>query len=672
LASKDFDHVSSEIDKLRAQIEEHNYRYYILEDPVISDAEFDHLFNKLKHLEERYPELITPNSPTQRVGVAPAGSFAPVTHLSPMLSLANAFTEEDVSAFDKRVHQKLMIDVPIEYVCETKLDGVAVSLSYEHGNLVRAATRGDGTVGEDITLNIRTIYAVPLRLRGKHYPKMLEVRGEVYLTKTAFEELNNKARERNQKVFVNPRNAASGSLRQLDPQITAERSLNIYFFALGAISQGYPLPKNHYELLKQLKAWGFRVSSEIRVVSGVEGCLAYYQKIAAKRNNLSYEIDGVVYKVNDLQAQSVLGFVSRAPRWAIAHKFPASEEHTEVLDVEFQVGRTGILTPIARLKPVFVGGATISNATLHNLDEAHRKDVRVGDTVIVRRAGDVIPEVAGVVLEKRPPKTYPIKLPKHCPVCHSEVIKPEGEAYARCTGGLFCRAQLQNSILHFASRRAMDIEGLGFKIVDQLLETGLIKNVVDIYRLNEHELSSLERMGDKSAENLIKAIRKSEQTTLSRFLYAMGIREVGEAIALALSSHFHRIENIMDADEETLQEVADIGPVVAAQIAAFFRQECNRQIIKELRELGVSWKEVTKKEGARLAKQTFVITGTLKSMSRDEAKELLQSLGAKVAGSVSSKTTHVVVGDDPGSKYERALELGIPILDEKAFLKLVR
>jgi DNA ligase (NAD+) len=672
LASKDFDHVSSEIGKLRAQIEEHNYRYYILEDPVISDAKFDHLFNKLKHLEERYPELITPNSPTQRVGVAPAGSFVSVTHLSPMLSLANAFTEEDVSAFDKRVHQKLMIDAPIEYVCETKLDGVAVSLIYENGSLVRAATRGDGTVGEDITLNIRTIYAVPLRLRGKHYPKMLEVRGEVYLTKTAFEELNNKARERNQKVFVNPRNAASGSLRQLDPQITAERSLNIYFFALGAISQGHPLPKNHYELLKQLKAWGFRVSSEIRVVSGVEGCLAYYQKIVAKRNDLSYEIDGVVYKVNDLLAQSKLGFVSRAPRWAIAHKFPASEEHTEVLDVEFQVGRTGILTPIARLKPVFVGGATISNATLHNLDEAHRKDVRVGDTVIVRRAGDVIPEVAGVVFEKRPPKTHPIKLPKHCPVCHSEVIKPEGEAYARCTGGLFCRAQLQNSILHFASRRAMDIDGLGFKLVDQLLETGLIKTVVDIYRLKKQELASLARMGDKSAENLIKAIRKSEQTTLPRFLYAMGIREVGEATALALSSHFHRIENIMDANEETLQEVADIGPVVAAQIAAFFRQECNRQIIKELRELGVSWKEVTKKEGARLAKQTFVITGTLKSMSRDEAKELLQSLGAKVAGSVSSKTTHVVVGDNPGSKYERALELGIPILDEKAFLKLVR
>ncbi|MBA2654874.1 MAG: NAD-dependent DNA ligase LigA [Gammaproteobacteria bacterium] len=660
-----------ELDELRRQIHEHNYRYYILNDPTISDAQYDRIFKKIQTLESSHPELIISDSPTQRVGHAPASGFAPVEHIVPMLSLANAFTKEDVNAFDKRVRQKLMQEDSIEYVCETKLDGVAVSLIYKEGNLVGAATRGDGTTGEDITQNVRTINAVPLHLRGKNFPMLLEVRGEVYLGKLEFEDLNNRARDSGQKIFVNPRNAASGSLRQLDPRITAGRSLKICCFSLGAISEGFPLPDRHSDILYQLQEWGLRISSEMRVVEDVEGCLRYHQQINEQRQSLAYEIDGVVYKVNSITAQKALGFVSRAPRWAIAHKFPPSEELTEVLDIEFNVGRTGTLTPLARLKPVFVGGVTVSNATLHNLDEVYRKDIRIGDTVIVRRAGDVIPEIVGSVVEKRLPKATPIVLPEHCPVCNSDVIRPEGESAARCTGGLYCHAQLKNSILHFASRRAMDIEGLGDRMVDQLLETHLIQNIVDIFKLAVDQVADLERMGKKSAANLINAIEKSKKTTLPRFLYGLGIREVGEATALTLVQHYHHIKAIMAADEESLQQAPDIGPIVASHIASFFRQECNRQIINELQELGVHWVEQKSQDNLVLSGKTFVLTGTLHQMSRDDAKEVLQSLGAKVANSVSRKTSYVVVGDDPGSKYEKARELNIPILDEVAFLKFL-
>lgn len=671
MTRKHLDDYVKEIDELKRQIQEHNYHYYILDDPIISDAQYDRLFQKLKTLEQQHPELITPDSPTQRVGVAPAAAFTPINHIVPMLSLHNAFTEEDVNAFDQRIRQKLNITGPIEYACETKLDGIAVSLIYEKGIFARGATRGDGATGEDITQNLRTIATVPLKLRGKNFPELFEVRGEVYLAKTEFEALNERAKERGQKIFVNPRNAAAGSLRQLDPQITAERNLKIYCFSLGAISDDFVIPKRHSEVLQQFQEWGLRISPEIRTVSGVEACLQYYDEINVKRPKLSYEIDGVVYKVNDLAYQKSLGYVSRAPRWAIAHKFPASEELTEVLDIIFTVGRTGALTPLARLKPVFVGGATISNATLHNLDEAHRKDVRVGDTVIVRRAGDVIPELVGVILDKRPRKTRPIKLPTNCPVCGAEVERIAGEAVARCSAGLSCYAQLKSSILHFASRRAMDIEGLGDKLVDQLLETKLINNIVGLYKLTTEQLADLERMGTKSAQNIISAIDKSRNTVLQRFIYALGIREVGEATALALVNYFHSIEDIMNADEEQLQQVPDIGPVIAAHIATFFRQQGNRDIVKNLLSLGVHWEEQATNFRQPLTGQTFVITGTLETMSREEAKEALQKLGAKVAGSVSSKTSFVVTGADPGSKYDKAVELGVAILSEDELLKLI-
>jgi DNA ligase (NAD+) len=589
-----------------------------------------------------------------------------------MLSLNNAFSDEEVYAFNQRIRQRFNLKKDLAYLCETKLDGVAVSLLYENGLLKQAATRGDGSVGEDITQNIRTIQQVPLKLRGTDCPKLLEVRGEVFLPKAGFENLNKRAAKLGQKVFMNPRNAAAGSLRQLDPKITASRLLEIYFFSIGMVSDDVKLPKTHLDLLKLLQKWGLRISPEIRLAKNIKDCLSYYQKMVERRDTLSYEIDGVVYKVNDLEMQKQLGYVSRAPRWAIAHKFPAQEELTTVNDIVFTVGRTGALTPLARLEPVFVGGVTVSNATLHNLDEAWRKDVRVGDTVVIRRAGDVIPEVVSVVMDRRPRGTHPVKVPTHCPVCHSEAIKPEGEVVVRCTGGLYCRAQQRGAILHFASRRAMDIDGLGEKIVDQLLETGLIHNVADLYKLQEVQLSSLERMGKKSAQNLLKAIEKSKQTTLFRFLYALGIPDVGETTAHNLATHFGFLSKIMETDEDKLQEVADIGPILAAHISGFFRQEHNLKIIKALQKMGVSWaEEAPKKKIMALANQTFVITGTLESMSREEAKDLLQSLGAKVSNSVSSKTSYVVVGADPGSKLAKAQELDIPILNEQDFLKLL-
>jgi DNA ligase (NAD+) len=664
--------IEKKITKLRQIINEHNYLYHVLDAPTITDAEFDRLFRELQTLEERHPEFITLDSPTQRVGAAPLSSFATVRHGIPMLSLNNAFSDDEVYAFDQRIRQRLAINEPLEYVCETKLDGVAVTLLYQNGVLTCGATRGDGTTGEDVTQNIRTIPSIPLHLRGKNYPKLLEVRGEIFLPKAGFEEINKRALKLNQKIFVNPRNAASGSLRQLDSRITAARHLEIFCFALGVLSDDIILPNYHSEVLQQLKEWGLRISPEVRVVKNIEGCLEYYRRMQQKRDNLPYEIDGVVYKVNNMELQKQLGYVSRAPRWALAHKFPAREESTVVQDIEFQVGRTGVLTPVARLQPVFVGGATVSNATLHNIDEALRKDVRIGDTVIVRRAGDVIPEIVSVEIDKRPASTHPISLPELCPVCKSEVTKPEGEVAARCTGGLYCPAQQKNSILHFASRRAMDIQGLGEKIVDLLFTTGLIKNLVDIYLLQADQVAALKRMGDKSAKKLLLTIEKSKTTTLPRFIYALGIREVGEATALNLAHHFMSLERIMHADEQELQQVPDIGPIVAEFIVSFFRQKHNHEIIQRLIKLGIHWPEEKKKESLPLAGQTFVITGSLENISRDEAKELLLLQGAKVTNSVSKNTSYVIVGRDPGSKYDKAKELNIKILDEKQFLQLVR
>jgi DNA ligase (NAD+) len=663
--------ITQRVKSLRNELDEHNYRYYILENPTISDAQYDRLLRELQTIESEYPTLITPDSPTQRVGASPATSFPEVQHEIPMLSLDNAFDEDDVRAFHRRICDRLgkEDDADIEYCCEPKLDGVAVSLRYEKGVLVQASTRGDGYKGEDITTNIRTIPSVPLHLRGNDFPSEIDIRGEVYMPKASFEALNKIARERGEKVFVNPRNAASGSLRQLDSSITASRRLAIYCYGVGKVKGD--LPHHHGEILQKLMSWGCRVYRHFKVVKGIEGCLAFYKDIKNKRAGLSYEIDGVVYKVNSLRLQTELGFVARSPRWALAHKFPAQEEYTKLIAVEFQVGRTGILTPVARLEPVFVGGVTVSNATLHNMDEVHRKDVRIGDTVIVKRAGDVIPAVDSVVLARRPKDAKIIKLPKHCPVCHSDVIKPEGEAAARCSGGLICAAQRKEGIKHFASRRAMDIQGLGDKLVDLLVDNTIIETVADLYSLDQETIENLERMGPKSAENLIEAITKSKSTTLPRFVFALGIKEVGEATALALANYFGSFEKIMAADEETLQQVPDIGPVVAAHIASFFKQNHNREVIHGLRKKGVHWKniEVQHRDKLPLAGMTFVLTGALESLTRDEAKARLQALGGKVAGSVSKNTSKVIVGEDPGSKLTDAEKLGVETLNEKQFLK---
>ena len=660
------------ITQLREEINRHNYLYYVLDRPEIPDAEYDRLVRELETLEERHPELITPDSPTQRVGAKPLKKFGEVKHDIPMLSLANAFSEQEVLDFDRRVRERLHID-DIEYSAEPKLDGLAVSLLYENGLFTRGATRGDGVTGEDVTQNIRTISAVPLKLYGKGYPKLLEVRGEVYLSKQAFAEINAKALAQGEKTFVNPRNAAAGSLRQLDPRITASRPLAFFCYGVGKV-EGGALPEQHSGTLARLREWGLPVPHEQRVVQGVQGCLDYYRDLAARRHRLPFEIDGVVYKVNSLAQQESLGFVSRAPRWAVAHKFPAQEELTEVLGIDAQVGRTGALTPVARLKPVFVGGVTVTNATLHNQDEIDRKDIRVGDTVIVRRAGDVIPEVVSVIKERRPTGTRPYHLPKHCPVCGADAVRAEGEAIARCSGGLFCPAQRKEAILHFASRRAMDIEGLGDKLVDQLVDRKLVENPADLYTLTPQQLAVLERMGEKSAANVYTALQNSKQTTLPRFLYALGIREVGEATALALASHFGDLDAIMHADAETLQDVPDVGPVVAAHIEAFFRQRHNREVIAKLRAAGLRWPTIKPDHRTRkpLQGKTFVLTGTLETMTREEAKEKLQALGAKVSGSVSSKTDYVVAGAEPGSKLDKANELGVTVLDEQALLKFIK
>lgn len=663
--------MKSEIERLRHQINDHNYRYYVLDDPVISDAEYDKLFQRLKKLEAEHPELVTPDSPTRRVGAPPVKEFAEVQHEVPMLSLDNAFAEEDIAAFDQRIHDRLKISSPIEYCCEPKFDGLAINIRYVKGVLTQAATRGDGMTGEEVTENVKTIQSVPLHLRGNDYPALLDVRGEVFMTKKGFEELNTRAAHHKEKVFANPRNAAAGSLRQLDSKITATRRLEVYFYGIGAIKGGKHF-KKHSEILKNLEEWGLRVNPRVKVVHGVDGCLTYYKNMGSERAKLPYEIDGVVYKVNSLTEQEKLGFVSRAPRWAIAHKFPAEEANTVIESVEFQVGRTGALTPVARLKPVFVHGVTVSNATLHNMDEINRKDIHIGDHVIIRRAGDVIPEVVGVVKGKRSKEVKKIIIPKHCPVCHSAIEHIEGEAVARCTGGLFCPAQRKETIKHFASRRAMDIEGLGDKLVEQLVDTKLLTTVADIYHLTKSELEDLERMGEKSAVNLLEQIEKSKKTTLARFLYALGIREVGESTAKQLASYFKTIQGLQSAPEEALQSVPDIGPIVAAHIVHFFHEQHNRSIIDKLLKAGVHWEPVRDAKHKPLMGKTFVITGTLSAMSRDEAKEQLEKLGAKVSGSVSSKTSYVVVGEDPGSKYDKAKELHIDILDEKAFLNLLK
>jgi DNA ligase (NAD+) len=664
--------VRQRVARLRAEIDRHNHRYHVLDDPEITDAEFDRLMEELRGLESEHPALVVPESPTQRVGGAPVAAFAQVRHRVPMLSLENAFAREDVVAFDRRVRDRLESEKEVAYACEPKLDGLAVSLTYSAGVLEIAATRGDGSVGEDVTHNIRTIQSVPLKLTGKSHPERLEVRGEVFISISGFREMNRLAEEKGEKVFVNPRNAAAGSLRQLDPRLAASRPLEIFFYGTGVV-EGGTLPRRHSEVLAALREWGLRTSPEARVVEGVDGLLAYYDDIGRRRSALRYQIDGVVYKVDSLDLQRELGFVARAPRWALAHKFPAEEETTRVRAIEWQVGRTGALTPVARLDPVFVGGATVSNATLHNIDELQRKDVRVGDSIILRRAGDVIPEVVRVVTEKRPPGAELTRLPDKCPVCGSDVEREEGEAVARCTGALVCPAQLKESLRHFASRRALDVEGLGSKLVDQLVDQGLVKDAADLYRLGASRLAQLDRMGEKSADKLAKALERSKETTLARFLFALGIRDVGESTADALAQHFRTLDALRAAAVAEIEEVPDVGPITAAHVHAFFAEARNAKVIDELLSLGLRWPETRSAapRNSKLAGKTFVLTGRLSSMSRDEAGDVIRAMGGTVSGSVSKKTDHVVAGEDAGSKLKKAAELGVSILDEDAFLKLV-
>lgn len=664
--------IVARVNQLRDILNKHNHQYYVLDAPLIPDVEYDKIFRELQSIEHQHPELIIPTSPTQRVGAEPLSAFISVKHALPMLSLGNVFDDEELQAFMDRVQKLLGESIDINFACEPKLDGVAISLRYEMGELIQAATRGDGATGEDVTHNVRTIKAIPLQLTGNNFPDVLEVRGEIFMPKLGFEKLNKRARALEEKTFANPRNAAAGSIRQLDPKITAKRPLAFYAYSVGEV-RGDDLSDTHSGTLKQLQVLGFPVTNERAVVDGLEGCKQYYNSILAKRDVLPFEIDGVVYKVDSIAQQQQLGFVSRAPRWAIAHKFPAQEQLTVVNAIEFQVGRTGAITPVARLEPVFVGGVTVSNATLHNYDELYRKDIRVGDTVIVRRAGDVIPEVVSYVADKRPEDTTVLPMLERCPICKSEAIKPEGEAVLRCMGGLYCPAQLRESIKHFASRRAMDIDGLGDKIVDALVDEKIIEDVTGLFQLKLDSVAALPRMGDKSADNLLQAIEKSKSTTLSRFLYALGIREVGEATAHNLAQHFGTLDSIISADEEALLNVTDIGPIVAAHILGFFHQQHNRELLEKLQTLGVHWPdiEVIAKEQLPLADKTFVVTGTLESMSRDEAKQKLIALGAKVSGSVSKKTHAVVVGEKPGSKHDKAVELGITVLDEQAFIKLL-
>jgi DNA ligase (NAD+) len=664
---------AQEIESLREQLDAWNYQYYVLDEPTVPDAEYDRSMRRLQELEAQYPQYLHIDSPTQRVGGAAAEQFRQVTHEMPMLSLDNAFNATDMQNFNRRLLDRLGAHAEqLEFACEPKLDGIAVSLLYRDGKLQRGATRGDGTTGEDISHNVRTIGSIPLRLRGKGFPSLLEVRGEIYMPKAGFEELNRRQREREEKTFVNPRNAAAGSLRQLDARITAQRPLQMCCYSVGRV-EGGELPDKHSAVLAHLHNWGLRINQESAVVRGIDACDEYYQALAARRNSLPYDIDGIVFKVNDLALQQQLGFVAKAPRWAIARKFPAQEEMTRLLDVEFQVGRTGTITPVARLEPVFVGGVTVSNATLHNSDEIARLGVMIGDTVVVRRAGDVIPQVVSVVRDRRPADARAIVFPEKCPVCQSAVEREEGEAALRCMGGLVCAAQQKAAIKHFASRRAMDIEGLGDKLVEQLVDTGLVANVASLYALTKEQLLQLERMGEKSADNLLAALRDSRQTTLARFIFALGIREVGEATALNLSQHFGNWTALSTASEEQLLEVADIGPVVADHLRQFFDSDSSMAVVKSLLKAGISFPEPgrTAQQQLPLAGQTWVVTGKLEALDREDAKARLQTLGAKVAGSVSAKTNFVVAGPGAGSKLTRATELGIEVIDEAAFLALL-
>jgi DNA ligase (NAD+) len=658
--------------ELKETLERYNYRYHALDDPEVPDAEYDRLMLELRALETQHPALLTPDSPTQRVGAAPVAAFGAVKHRLPMLSLDNAFSDDDVRDFDRRIRERLEREGPIRYAAEPKLDGLAVSARYENGVFVQGATRGDGETGEDITLNLKTIKALPLKLRADRPPRVLEVRGEVFMPLAGFERFNREAIARGEKSFVNPRNAAAGSLRQLDPRLTAARPLDLFIYALGIV-EGGELPTQHSETLKALRHWGFKICPQSRVVTGADGCLNYYHEMGEQRAKLPYQIDGVVYKVDDLELQRTLGFVSRAPRWAIAHKFPAEEALTTVRGIEFQVGRTGALTPVARLEPVFVGGVTVSNATLHNMDELTRKDVRVGDTVIVRRAGDVIPEVVKVLPERRVAGARLVTLPSHCPVCGSPVVREADQAVARCTGRLICPAQRKEEIKHFASRRALDIQGLGDKLMEQLVDGDWVRTPADLFELKTEQLATLERMGEKSAQKLQAAILASKHTTLPRFLYALGMRDVGEATALALAQHFGDIAALRHAGEDEIQRVPDVGPVVAKNVAAYFRDPGNAAVVDRLLANGITWPAPAPvSSDAKLAGKTFVLTGTLQALTREAAEEAIVQLGGKVSGSVSKKTHYVVVGADAGSKLKKAQQLGIAVLDEAAFLKLLK
>ena len=675
--------ISARAAQLRQALHHHAHLYYTLDAPAIPDAEYDRLFRELQALEAAHPELLSPDSPTQRVGGQVLDAFVAVRHAVPMLSIRTETDTEatGAEAFDARIRRELKLqdaDPPVRYVAELKFDGLAMSLRYEGGVLVQAATRGDGETGEDVTHNVRTIAQVPLRLPA-HVPAVLEVRGEVYMRRDDFEALNERQRQRiaagakGEKTFVNPRNAAAGAVRQLDSKIAADRPLSFFAYGLGEVSAD-PTPwQTHYELLMQLKAWGFPVAGQTARVEGAPGLVAFHQSIALQRDSLPFDIDGVVYKVDDLALQQQLGFVTREPRWAVAHKYPAQEMMTEVLAIDVQVGRTGKLTPVAKLAPVFVGGVTVTNATLHNEDDARRKDVRVGDTVIVRRAGDVIPEVVSVVLEKRLHESQIFAMPRHCPVCGSEAEREEGEADYRCSGGLFCPAQRKQAVLHYAQRRAVEVEGLGDKLVDQLVDSGRVNTLADLYGLGLQDLAGMDRMAEKSAQNLLDALEKSKQTTLPRFLFGLGIRHVGEATAKELARHFGQLQAIMEASEDALLQVADIGPIVAHSLHTFFAQPHNREVVQALRAAGVHWPEgdALAPTEMPLAGLTVVLTGTLPTMGRDEAKDKLEALGAKVAGSVSKKTSYVVAGAEAGSKLEKAQALGVPVLDEDGLMQLL-
>ncbi len=655
--------------KLHEQLNFHNYRYYVLDDPSIADAEYDRLFRELLDLEEAHPELKTQDSPTQRVGAAPLAEFQPVTHSMPMLSLSNAFDFYELQAFDKRIKDRLRNIDNIEYICEPKLDGLAITLRYEQGILVQAATRGDGQTGENVTDNCRTIKTIPLKLINHNIPNVLEVRGEVYMPLSGFTKLNEFILEKNEKPFANPRNAAAGSLRQLDSKITATRRLAFFAYGLGETSEA--IAETQSDMLQRLSALGFCVSPGYQVVQNIEACHDCYEQLMQNRHIFDYEIDGMVIKLNSFTLQAELGFISRSPRWATAYKFPAAEVTTIVESVDFQVGRTGALTPVARLKPVSVAGVIVSNATLHNMDEISRKDIRIGDTVIVRRAGDVIPEVARVVFEYRQHDAKTIESPTHCPVCQSEVERIEGESAIRCPGGLHCAAQRKEMIRHFASRKAMDVEGLGDKLVEQLVDRNLIKTAADLFQLSFNQLASLERMAEKSAKNIIDALEKSKKTTLNRFIFSLGIRDVGETTALSLAQHFGDLTGIMQATTEDLLAVNDVGPIVAENIRAFFHDTHNQQVIHELLAANIHWPAMPQKPAEnKLSGKIFVLTGTLSSMSREEAKAKLQALGAKLSESVSKKTNYIVAGEEPGSKLQKAQALGVRVLDESDFLRL--